>query len=323
MTSRAAQSSLVLFALVAVPAGCGGGSSAVPVGERVGPALSAALASATQLRAPWRCLAPDGPELLPETIGAWKLAGHTLHHDGTSDVTIATVADAGGAAPVTIAALGRLRAKLAKADLVLALGGMGTTQTELEATLGALADKAPIVALPGDLEGAGALAAAILAMRAKGQIVIDGRLAQRIELSGATIAVVAGAGAPGRLVAGADGCVYRAAEVTAALAELTPRAGLRILASAEAPRIRLGGDPAGELALTPSTGTEIDLVLHGPLEAAPTRARTGGRDADAIALSPGTVDATPRLPGPSHTPTVGLLTLHGATWSWKPITDAE
>ena len=116
--------------------------------------------------------------------------------------------------------------ELARADLVLALGGMGTTQAELEATLGALADRAPfpIVALPGDLEAVGALSAAIEAMRARGQIVIDGRLIQRIELPGVTVGAIAGAGAASRLVADDDGCAHQAADVAAMFAALTAHA---------------------------------------------------------------------------------------------------
>ena len=76
--------------------------------------------------------------------------------------------------------------KLADASVVLALGGMGTTQAELEASLGALADRAPfpVIALPGDLESATALAGAAKALRARGQIVIDGRLVHTVELDG-------------------------------------------------------------------------------------------------------------------------------------------
>ncbi len=302
---------------------CGGGSSSVPAGQRVGVAITAALAAADQHRAPWRCGAPDGPKLPDETVGAWKLGAHTAHRDGGDELTIATLADAGGSAPATLAALGRMKLRFAKADLVLALGGMGSTAAELEATLGAFADTAPIVVVPGDLEGIGALTIAIKALRAKGHLVLDGRLAQRIELPGTTIAVVAGAGAVGRLVGGAEGCAYRATDVPRAFADLTGREGLRIMAAADAPRGTTGGEAVGELALTPGAGTEIDLVLHGPADGAASRARTGGRDADAIALTPGTADATPRLPGPLHAPTAGLLTIHGTTWSWKPVADAE
>lgn len=309
----------------ALLAGCGGGASAVPTGERVGPAITAALAAAEHQRTPWRCAAPDGPNLVDEVIDGWTLAAHTMTKPGDGGVTIAAIADAGGASPATIASLGRMKTRLAKVDLVIALGGMGTTQGELEATLGALADKASyaVVALPGDLESAGALAAAIAAMRTKGQLVIDGRLAQRIELHGVTIATIPGGGAADRLVAGGDGCAYRAEDVTPALADLTMRKGLRILATSEAPRITLDGEAAGEIALTPGTGTEVDVVLHGPLTAAPTKAISGAREAGAIALSPGTADATSRLPGPVRAPSAGILTIRGDAWSWKPVADAE
>ena len=304
-------------------AACGGGTSPVPTGERVGPALSAAMAGAEKEKSPWRCAAADGPTLADETVAGWKAAGHTLTKDGKGAVTIAVVADAGGAAAPTIAALGRLRPKLDAADLVLALGGMGTTKAELEATLGSLAGKVPLVALPGDLEDAGALVAAASALRAKGHVVIDGRLAQRIELPGASIATVAGAGAAGRLVAGGDGCAYAAADATRAMADLTEKPGLRILATAEAPRGTVAGEAVGDLVLTPRAGVEIDLVLHGPAESRVSAAASGGRDAKAIALTPGSSDATPRLPGGRSAPSAGLLVIDGARWSWKPVVDRE
>lgn len=327
----------VAFAITAVSS-CGGRAPSVPVGAQLGPALSAALTRADRLRAPWRCLASDGPELTKEavTVGAhaWRFGGHLAQRDDADELVIGAIADAGGAAPDTVAALGRLRAKLARADLVLALGGMGTTEAELEATLGAIASKDgyPVIALPGDLESAGALAAAVHALRARGLVAVDGRLVHRIELGTAQLAVVAGAGAPGRLVAGAEGCSYLGAaspgaggETTLAhvVGELSTWPRLRILVSAEAPRITVEGEPAGELALTPGPGTEIDLVLHGPTSEAASRAREGGRDGDAVTLTPGTADATTRLPGPAHRPSAGLLTLRGTSWSWRPITDSD
>ena len=278
---------------------------------------------------------PDAPGLADEalTVGArtWQLAGHAVELAGAEGrdaerrgaLAIGVIADAAGAAPATLAALGRLRAGLASADLVVALGGMGATQAELEASLGALAEGAPwaLVAVPGDLESAPALTRAVGALRARGLAVIDGRLVRRLVLPGATVAVVAGAGADSRLVAGPDGCAYAAADVTAAFADLAPRAGLRILATAEPPRVTVGGEPAGELALTASAGQQVDLILHGPATEAPSPARGGGRDAAAIALSPGTSDATTRLPGPRRPSSAGLLTITGAAWRWRPVTD--
>ena len=326
---RSARREAVALLVLAVTS-CGGGKRVVPAGERVAPALAAALDMADRVRSPWRCAAPDGPSLVDEKLavegGTWIAAGHTVRLDlpRKGEVVIGAIADAGGAAPATLAALGRLHDKLAKADVVLALGGMGTTQAELEATLGAIADKAyPLVAVPGDLEAVGAQTAAITALRGKGLVVIDGRLARRVELPGVVIATIPGSAAARRLVAGPEGCGYRAADVTAALAELTPHPSLRILASAEAPRETTSGEPTGQRVLTAVAGQEIDVALHGPTTEAASRARNGARDGDAVALTPGTSDATARLPGPVHPPSAGLLTVHGTSWTWKPITDGE
>ena len=303
-----------------------GGSSPPPASTRIGPALIAAIEAAP--RAPWRCASPSGPNLVEESLGEWKLAGHAMKRESTArheSITIGVIADAGGAAPATIAALGRMRAKLEDVDLVLVLGGMGANRAELEATLGALAASAkwPLVVLPGDLEPVTELVAAIAALRAKGQLVVDGRLAQRIELAGVMIATVGGASDASRLIAGADGCAYRPEDLAPAFADLTAQKGIRILASVEAPRITVQGEPAGELALVPGATQEIDIALHGPVEPAASPARTGSRDGAAVALAPGTSDATARLPGPRKSTSAGLLTITGAAWKWRPIADLD
>lgn len=299
-----------------------GGSSAPPASTRIGPALLAAIESAPA--APWRCAAPTGPNLASETLGDWTLAGHVMKHGKGGAITIGVIADAAGAAAPTIAALGRMRTKLEDADLVIALGGMGASREELESTLSVLADeKRPLVVLPGDLEPVGELAATITALRAKNLLVVDGRLAQRIEFPDALIATIAGASDTSRLVAGAQGCAYRGEDVGAAFADLTAFKGLRILASAEPPRITLNGEPAGELALVPGATQEIDISLHGPVDLAASPARTGGRDGAAVPLSPGTADAVARLPGPRKSTSAGLLTMTGSAWKWRPIADRD
>lgn len=318
-------------AVLAGLAACSGRSS-VPVGSRTGPAIAAALAAAGEAREPWRCAAPDGPSMADETLATgahrWQLGARVMKLDATGEVAIGVFADAAGSAPETIAALGRLRAQLARVDLVLSLGGMGATRAELDASFTALADRAtwPLVALPGDLEPVPAQIEAIAAARQRGAAVIDGRLVARIELPAATIVLVPGAGAASRLAAGAEGCAYRAADVAAAFADLTPRPGLRILASAEAPRELDRGDrgePAGELALTVGAGQQIDIALHGPTSGAATPARSGTRDGSAVSLTPGSSDATPRLPGPRRSSTAGILRLRGSAWTWSPIEDVK
>jgi hypothetical protein len=202
---------------------CGGSPPATPVGSRVGPALSAALAAFDQARLPVPCASP-GPKLVDETLTlrhTWKLSGTTIKTEAKGAISIGVIADAGGAAAPTVAALGRLKAQLADVDLLIALGGMGGTQAELEATLGVLADdaKAPLIAIAGDLEPAPALAQAIAKLRARTQPVIDGRLARTIELPNATIATLPGARFASRLVAGADGCGYTAANISTLLGD--------------------------------------------------------------------------------------------------------
>ncbi|MBV8761854.1 MAG: hypothetical protein JO257_31465 [Deltaproteobacteria bacterium] len=282
----------------------------------LGKALAAALAAADHARVPWRCAAADTPALAPVTVGRWATAERTLSlGDPKRDVTIGVVADAGGNAPATLAALARLRSKLAAADLVVTLGGMGTTEPELEATLGTLADKTrPLVVLPGDLEDEHAQRAAVATLASKGNAVFDGRLARWITAGDATLATIPGTGASERLVAGADGCAWRASDVATVYKQLADRPGVRIALLAEAPR----EGQSGELALVPAT--PVDVVVHGAAPLSP--ARQGTRDGKYQSLSPGTVDALPRLPE-THAPSAGLLVIHGTTWSWKPLVDEK
>ncbi len=324
------------WVLLAALAACGSREQPTPpppAGARVGAALAAALTAADAVRAPWRCALPAGAGLATATLttGArsWHLAGHMVAiapgpdpkraGSGGDGFAIGVIADAGGAAPTTLAALARLRTALAAVDLVIVLGGMGTTPAELEAVLGVVSDGNtwPVVALPGDLEGASSQTAAIAALRARDLPVIDGRLVRRIEIPGATIGTVSGAGSATRLVAGGDGCSYRVADATAVLADLDDRAGLRVLAVAEAPRITTAGEAAGELGLTPLPGT-IDVVLHAPRGPAATAPRTGTRDGTAVALSPGSSDATTR--SPAGRPSAGILAIAGTTWKWRTVT---
>ena len=302
-----------------------GDSTPPPSAPRVGHVLAAVLAAAEDNRVPWRCAAVDTPVVadLAFTTGdrKWQLGGHMLRRTDPDDVlAIAVVADATNASPRTIAALARLRVELEKAapDVVLTLGGMGTTQADLEATLGTLGERAPwpVVALPGDLESMTLHTAALAALRKRGVNAIDGRLVRWIELPGTTIATLPGAGARERLVAADDGCQWRAEDVAAVYSQLTAKTGTRVVASSEAPRTKLAGEPAGELGLVPPQ--PIEVALHGPVAPGPSPARSGSRDGARAALSPGTADAMRRLPD-AHTPSAGLLIIRAGTWTWRPV----
>jgi hypothetical protein len=304
--------------------GCGG-SDPPPSAPRIGNVLAAVLAAAGDTHAPWRCASLDTPALadLALTTGdrTWQLGGHMLRRTDADDtLAIGVVADAANASPPTIAALARLRGELEKSrpDLVVTLGGMGSTRTELEATLGTLGERAPwpIVALPGDLEPMAEHLAALAALRRRGVPIVDGRLARWIELPGATIATLPGAGARERLAGGDDGCQWRAEDVAKLYLELTARPGMRIVATSEAPRMTIDGEPAGELALVPPQ--PIEVALHGPLSPVASAARAGSRDGARTALSPGTADAVRRLPD-VHTPSAGLLVIRAGAWTWRPL----
>jgi len=313
--------------LLALCAACGS-KSHEPRTPPLASVLAAMLDGADRASTPWRCAAVDTPALLPEELKAgdhaWNVASATLTRSDEGGSEIGVIADAAGSDPRTIAALGRLRAAFddAKVDLVISLGGMGTTAAELEATLGTFADRAPwpLVALAGDLESESAQVAALKTLRTRGDIVLDARQVRTIKLPGATIFTVPGAGAAERLASPTEGCAWTAADVAATYAASTAQPGVRIVATAEAPRTTVDGEASGELALAPSKAQPVELVLHGPVEPAPTAARSGGRDGAGILLSPGTADATPRLPA-AHRPSAGVLTLRQGAWAWRPIVE--
>ncbi|MGE0550835.1 MAG: hypothetical protein AB7O24_31540 [Kofleriaceae bacterium] len=319
---------IVTAVIVTVVIGCGGTSSPPPSGSRIGPALSAAMTAADKARSPWRCGARSGPTAPDETlvVGAkrWKVTGQTAKLEGTAPITIGAIADAGAATPATIAALERLQTKLARADVIIALGGMGSTQADLEATLGAISKpgQAPVIALPGDLEAVTAQGAAIAALRSRNQLVLDGRIVRQLDLPEVTVAIVAGASHSQRLSAGADGCSYQPEDIVAAGAALVSLPTMRVLATAEAPRAIHGGEPTGDLVVMPAART-IDIALHGPVTVDASSAVSGRRAGNAVAITPGTSDAMIRFPGPRHVPSAGLLTVRGGAWTWQPVTASE
>ncbi|MDB4954744.1 MAG: hypothetical protein JWO36_2313 [Myxococcales bacterium] len=305
-------------------AACSSGSPP-PASHRVDKAIAAAIAAADHLAAPWRCAALDTPAFVDGTVAHdWKLVEHTVSRAKDGDLVIGVVADAGNASPRTIAALSRLRSKLeaAKVDLVITLGGMGSTQGELEGTLGTLSDHAtwPVIALAGDLEPETAQIAALATLQKRGDPVIDGRLARWIEIPGVTIGTIPGSGAATRLVAANDGCGWRPHDIAKLYRALSEKPGLRVAAMAEAPREIVGGDPAGQLELVAGKTQAFDVALHAPTHGAPTPARSGARDGAAVALSPGTSDAMTRLPEPTL-PSAGVLSIRGNAWSWRPVVD--
>lgn len=305
---------------IIVSIGCGSAKPPATAAQQVGPALAAALVAADHTREPWRCAAADLPGLEAPAIPGWQVNASGLVRAG-DELVVGVIADAGGAAPKTLAALGRLRERMeaAHADAIVALGGMGSDERDLEATLGVIAAPRtgkpawPVIAVPGDLESVGAELAAIAALRARGATVLDGRLARWITGNAFALAILPGATIP---VDRANGCAWTPADVTRIYAELADKPGLRVALVAAAPRD--AGEVSGELALVPEPA--IDVVVHGPTRPEPSPEQHGGRDGARLRISPGTSDATPRLPE-TKPPAAGVLAIRGAAWTWSPLVD--
>jgi hypothetical protein len=232
---RGSAAALALALTLAACGSGGGGSGRRGAGEVAAAGLAAALDRAALEVAPWRCatLAPvtTAGEL---TAGGrtWRRQQRTLTSAGAS-LTVAAVADARGATdPAWRAAL-----RGAQVDLVVAVGGMGTTEAELTASLGALTDPAWLtVAIPGTAEAWPAHRAAVAALAGGGAAIVDGSDLRLLDGGAAVLATLPGAAYPERLAAASDGCVYDGADAAAIVAARALAETAALLARDRAPR---------------------------------------------------------------------------------------
>ena len=214
------------------------------------------------------------------------------------------------------------RMEASHADAIVALGGMGSDERELEATLGVLArpggqagvagDRAARRSRVGRRRGRGDRGAAS-ARRDRDRR--PARPLDRCRRQPRSRRYRCGRAGRSRRTA-ANG---RLRTSTRIYAELADKPGLRVALVAGAPREEQhGGEVSGELALVPVPA--IDVVVHGPTRPEPSPQRSGGRDGARVACSPGTSDATPRLPE-TRPPAAGVLAIRGAAWTWSPLVD--
>ncbi|HLU67090.1 MAG TPA: hypothetical protein VKZ63_12490, partial [Kofleriaceae bacterium] len=152
--------------LLAAACGACGRCSSDPedtASPRLGRALAAgvtqAVAASGALREPFRCAEPDPlvPLLPADPSFAGAAAGRPLTIDRDvlrigprarrtdRTLVVGVVADARGARQETLAQLGVARTAFSeeKVELVVSLGGMGTSEEEIAAVLGALIAEAP------------------------------------------------------------------------------------------------------------------------------------------------------------------------------------
>ena len=221
---------------------------------------------------------------------------------------------------------------------MLALGGMGGDQAQLEATLGALsasAGKAPIVVVPGDLEPIDAMeegTIAALVARKSARRRRPPRPAHRARRhhdrrSSAVPSRRSASSRPAAASAPRDRSRRRRADARRGdhapdprrlgarprtiAANTAERADLAAWSGIAPPTPRTTGD------LPPEATAGADIVLAGAIDSA-SAMRSGAREGTAITLAPGSADATR-----GGRPSAGLLVL-GAdhAWTWHPVTDA-
>lgn len=307
------------------------------LGDVLAAGASHAFAAAGGLREPYHCA--DSPAPTPQKV---KLGARTFTVEGeTLTITpadrmlvIGVVADARGATAETAANLARVREAFdkEKVELVVSLGGMGTSEEELAAVYRALG--APLWAIPGDRESIPAHRAALASLAREGTAVFDGSRVKAIAAGGVLIAALPGADSAGQLTAGADGCLVRPDDVTAIAARLAAHDGVRVWAGHAAPRQRgpgsadvaLGGVHVGNLALAAALpAARAHLVLHGEVDQAALGAAAGqGRaieNGPPVVLATGPVEAMP-VAAARGAPIGGaalVVRLAGRGISWKRI----
>jgi len=256
-------------------------AAAGAAGETIAGALARVLAEAPTWRVPAHCMeadedAAEAPAQAPIVVGArsYVLDGVNLvGGDATRRrAIIGVAADARGADAATLAGARTAAASFAGAhvDVVVSLGGLGTTRAEIEPVLAALAGGGAwlLVALPGDREAIAAHREAVAALAAKGVKIVDGSALGVLIVDGVALGLVPGApaGASERahgLVAGADGCARTRMDLEALSTRLAAAPGPHLVLAHRAPRQRglaatdlaLGGVHVGEVALA-------DLAAH-------------------------------------------------------------
>jgi hypothetical protein len=318
----------------------------VDLGRSLAAGLVGAIERSAGLGEPFRCaeLGPAAAGAAPAELG--KRGGRTLALDGDwlrlgaadrgRDLTLVAgvVADARGASAATLTQVGRVRAEFERerVELVISLGGMGTTEPELTQVLGALARDAPWVvwAIPGDREAIPAHRAAVAALFAAGYPVFDATRTRMVEVDGAVLAAFPGAEEPSRLLAGGEGCVHRPEDASALALRLKGQKWVRVWAGHSAPRqsgpeaddVALGGVHVGERELAAALpAARPHLVLHGMVDEAALGKPSGqtSMDSGPTILGSGPLEAMP-ITGPDGAAFAGAALVVRANASEGDIT---
>jgi hypothetical protein len=296
-------------------------------GEVVGRAAMRGLAEAPRARRPFRCAArtPTAPGKVVTRGRTWRGDGGRLVGGGRGGrLVLGVVADARGATTETLANLERVTAEFRRAgvDVVVALGGLGTTREEIATVLEALAGERRewlVLALPGDREPVWAFEEALAALAERGVPVVDGARLGVLVADGVAVAALPGLDLDDDLrahglTAGADGCGRTDEDADAVARRLAAERGPRVLASYAPPRqtgagatdLALGGVHVGDPVVTRvARAARVALVVHGQIDEA------AGREAPleaGLAVAAGPLEAAP---APLHGPGGARAIAHG------------
>jgi hypothetical protein len=283
-------------------------------GRGLAAGLDSALNKAATLREPYRCAAlPTGAATASFEVAGRRfgLRGYTLTASrakrGGDRLILGVLGDARGGDGATMKQLETALARFERrgVELIITVGGMGTTRAELVRVLGAIGrgGRWPVIALPGDRESLPAHRAAIAAIGKPW--LVDGSRARIIEIDGVVIGTFPGVGYAARLQAGADGCAHGGAEARALAAIMAGREGVKVWASYAPPRQQgsAGSDRGadnvhvGELGMTaPVERSGAALVVHGQVDRAALGTARGRRalaTGDTLHLASGPIEAMP------------------------------
>jgi hypothetical protein len=287
-------------------------------GQREGKELAAEmlgeLAQSARWRAPYRCARArvQPTELLLHA--PWKASrdegGWTVELDQASKaLSIGVLADARGADAAALEATRSLDEALRAegAQVLVSLGGMASGRAELSKLFDLLAqDKEHLlIALPGDSESLPAHRALLDELSRGGMNVIDGSKIHELRIVGVPVRLVPGIDRAAQLVAGADGCLHTADDLSLVEADAGAKGPPGLIFSYAPPRQRdpdgsdlgLGGVHVGERSLAEALGSaDYALLVHGMTPAgsgAPRRGTHRLRDAP-LAIAAGAIDPLAR-----------------------------
>jgi hypothetical protein len=303
-------------------------------GGQLATSLIQHLNSSLQLVAPFRCARIQNDRATPLLSGMKvTMRKATLEVESLAQkktLTIAAVADARGSDEATLQGLAFLRDAFIseKVDLVISLGGHGTSKDDIYAVLSAISVDAPYLtlAIPGDRESVPGHREAVSELAKAGAKIIDGAQYRVLSLGTLNLATMPGIAMSANLIANHEGCLHTLEDSQELLRYLESEDVDFLLASYAPARqdsrpatdLGAGGIHVGEQELAPlSQSKALRLRIHG-MVAQPEAPQSGKLrlGPGASSLASGSLDP---LDGSSS---ALVISITGQRLDWKRIVAA-